>query len=114
VNNGVPNVCRPFSQAVRTGVLPLSRHKKRPAAARLLSRRWPKAFCESKKQVENSGISKWVGGFESYSDLDVSVSDIVDRLVFGTKARSMLPWLRMVSFATVTPDGGFSNNRLLL
>jgi hypothetical protein len=31
-------------------------------------------------------IAKWVGGFESYSDLDVSVSEILDRLVFGTKA----------------------------
>ena len=31
-------------------------------------------------------IAKWVGSFGSYSDLDVSVSDILGRLVFGTKA----------------------------
>lgn len=31
-------------------------------------------------------IAKWVSGFGSYSDLDVSVSDILGRLVFGTKA----------------------------
>lgn len=31
-------------------------------------------------------IAEWVGSFGSYSDLDVSVSDILGRLVFGTKA----------------------------
>jgi len=31
-------------------------------------------------------VAKWVSGFESYSDLDISVSDILGRLVFGTKA----------------------------
>jgi len=31
-------------------------------------------------------ISKWVSGFGSYSDLDVSITDILGRLVFGIKA----------------------------
>ena len=31
-------------------------------------------------------IAKWVGSFSSYADLDVSVSDILGRLVFGIKA----------------------------
>jgi len=31
-------------------------------------------------------IAKWVSGFGSYSDLDVSITDILGRLVFGIKA----------------------------
>lgn len=31
-------------------------------------------------------IAKWVGGFESYAQLEVSLSDILARLTFGTKA----------------------------
>jgi len=53
-------------------------------------------------------IAKWVGGFESYSGLDVSVSDIVDRLVFGTKADKFEQALdelsRALGFAGERPD----------
>ncbi len=53
-------------------------------------------------------IAKWIGGFESYSDLDVSVSDIVDRLVFGTKADKFEQALdelsRALGFAGERPD----------
>lgn len=53
-------------------------------------------------------ISKWVSDFGSYSDLDVSVSDILGRLVFGTKADKFEQALdelsRALGFAGERPD----------
>jgi hypothetical protein len=53
-------------------------------------------------------IAKWVSGFGSYSDLDVSVSDILGRLVFGTKADKFEQALdelsRALGFAGERPD----------
>jgi replicative superfamily II helicase len=53
-------------------------------------------------------IAKWVSGFTSYSDLDVSVSDILDRLVFGMKADKFEHALdeisRALGFAGERPD----------
>lgn len=53
-------------------------------------------------------IAKWVSGFGSYSDLDVSVSDILGRLVLGTKADKFEQALdelsRAFGFAGERPD----------
>jgi replicative superfamily II helicase len=53
-------------------------------------------------------IAEWVSNFGSYSDLDVSVSDILGRLVFGTKADSFEHALdelsRALGFAGERPD----------
>jgi replicative superfamily II helicase len=53
-------------------------------------------------------IAKWVSGFGSYSDLDVSVSDILGRLVFGMKADKFEQALdelsRALGFAGERPD----------
>lgn len=53
-------------------------------------------------------IAKWVGGFASYPDLDVSVSDVLGRLVFGTKADKFELALdelsRALGFAGERPD----------
>jgi replicative superfamily II helicase len=53
-------------------------------------------------------IAKWVGGFASYADLDVSLSDILGRLVFGTKADKFEEALdeisRALGFAGERPD----------
>ena len=53
-------------------------------------------------------IAKWVSAFGSYSDLDVSVSDILGRLVFGTKADKFEDALdelsRASGFAGERPD----------
>lgn len=53
-------------------------------------------------------IAKWVGSFGSYSELDVSVSDILGRLVFGTKADKFEQALdelsRALGFAGERPD----------
>lgn len=53
-------------------------------------------------------IAKWVGGFDSYSDLDVTVSDILGRLVFGMKADKFEQALdelsRALGFAGERPD----------
>jgi hypothetical protein len=44
-------------------------------------------------------IAKWIGTFESYANLDVSVSDILGRLVFGTNADKFEHALNELSFA---------------
>ena len=53
-------------------------------------------------------IAKWVGDFGSYSELDVCVSDILGRLVFGTKADKFEHALdelsRALGFAGERPD----------
>lgn len=53
-------------------------------------------------------IAKWVSDFGSYSDLDVSVSDILGRLVFGMKADKFEAALdelsRSLGFAGERPD----------
>lgn len=53
-------------------------------------------------------IAKWVSDFGGYSDLDVSVSDILGRLVFGTKADKFEQALddlsRALGFAGERPD----------
>jgi replicative superfamily II helicase len=53
-------------------------------------------------------IAKWVSDFGSYSDLDVSVSDILGRLVFGMKADKFEAALdelsRALGFAGERPD----------
>lgn len=53
-------------------------------------------------------IAKWVSGFGSYAELDVNVSDILGRLVFGTKAdkfESALDELSLgLGFAGERPD----------
>jgi replicative superfamily II helicase len=53
-------------------------------------------------------IAKWVSNFGSYSDLDISVSDILGRLVFGTKADKFEHALdelsRALGFAGERPD----------
>jgi hypothetical protein len=53
-------------------------------------------------------IAKWVSGFGSYADLDVTLSDILGRLVFGTKADKFEHALdelsRALGFAGERPD----------
>lgn len=53
-------------------------------------------------------IAKWVSGFGSYADLDLSVADILGRLVFGTKADKFELALdelsRALGFAGERPD----------
>lgn len=53
-------------------------------------------------------IAKWVSSFGSYAELDVSVSDILGRLVFGTKADKFEGALdelsRALGFAGERPD----------
>jgi replicative superfamily II helicase len=53
-------------------------------------------------------IAAWVRGFESYSQLDVNLSDILGRLVFGTKAERFEQALdelsRALGFAGERPD----------
>lgn len=53
-------------------------------------------------------IAKWVSAFGNYSDLDVSISDILGRLVFGTKADKFEDALdelsRALGFAGERPD----------
>jgi len=53
-------------------------------------------------------IAKWVSCFEAYSELDVNVSDILGRLVFGTKADKFENALdelsRALGFAGERPD----------
>lgn len=53
-------------------------------------------------------IGKWVSAFGTYSNLDVSVSDILGRLVFGTKAEKFEHALdelsRALGFAGERPD----------
>jgi hypothetical protein len=53
-------------------------------------------------------IAKWVSSFESYSNLDVNVSDILGRLVFGVKADKFEQALdevsRALGFAGERPD----------
>lgn len=60
----------------------------------------------SRGRVER--IAKWVGDFSSYSELDASVSDILGRLVFGTKADKFEHALdelsRALGFAGERPD----------
>jgi replicative superfamily II helicase len=65
-----------------------------------------KLVVQSQGRVER--IEKWVRDFEKYSDLDVGVSDILGRLVFGVKAdkfESALDELsRALGFAGERPD----------
>ena len=53
-------------------------------------------------------IIKWVGNFENYSNLDVTVSDLLSMLVFGTKADKFEHALdelsRALGFAGERPD----------
>ena len=53
-------------------------------------------------------IAKWVRGFATYADLDVGLSDILSRLVFGTKADKFEQALdelsRALGFAGERPD----------
>jgi replicative superfamily II helicase len=50
----------------------------------------PSGITVAKLTIQSQGrverIAKWVSGFGSYADLDVSVSDILGRLVFGMAA----------------------------
>ena len=65
-----------------------------------------KLTIQSQGRVER--IAKWVSGFGSYSDFDISVSDILGRLVFGTKADKFEEALdelsRALGFAGERPD----------
>lgn len=53
-------------------------------------------------------ISKWIGKFDSYADLDVTVSEMLGRLVFGTRAESFEEALddlsRALGFEGERPD----------
>lgn len=53
-------------------------------------------------------IAKWLGTFETYQELDTTVSDIFDRLVFGTKAEKFEEALNELAtalgFAGERPD----------
>jgi replicative superfamily II helicase len=53
-------------------------------------------------------IAKWMSGFVNYSELDVSVSDVLSRLVFGTSADKFEEALdelsRALGFAGERPD----------
>lgn len=53
-------------------------------------------------------IGNWIGSFDSYADLDVTISDILGRLVFGTKADKFEQALdelsRALGFAGERPD----------
>jgi replicative superfamily II helicase len=53
-------------------------------------------------------IAKWIGGFGTYADLDVGLSDILARLVFGTKAdrfeQALDELSRALGFAGERPD----------
>lgn len=51
-------------------------------------------------------VVEWVRGFGCYSDLDISMSDILDRLVFGTKADKFEQALDELSWAL-----GFAGER---
>lgn len=44
-------------------------------------------------------IQKWIKKFDSYSELDIAVSDILERLVFGVKADKFEQALNELSFA---------------
>lgn len=65
-----------------------------------------KLTTQSQGRVER--IAKWVSGFADYSELDVAVSDILGRLVFGTKADKFEDALddlsRALGFAGERPD----------
>ncbi|MGH9713619.1 MAG: DEAD/DEAH box helicase family protein [Candidatus Acidiferrales bacterium] len=65
-----------------------------------------KLTIQSQGRVER--IAKWVSSFGSYSDLDVSVSDILGHLVFGMKADKFENALdelsRALGFAGERPD----------
>ena len=59
-------------------------------------------------QVRVERIAEWVSGLESYSNLDVKLSDILDRLVFGMTAEKFEHALDELSsalgFAGERPD----------
>jgi replicative superfamily II helicase len=65
-----------------------------------------KLVIQSQGRVER--IAKWVGSFGKYSDLDVGVSDILGRLVFGVRADKFENALdelsRALGFAGERPD----------
>ena len=72
----------------------------------------PSGVTVAKLTVSSQGrmerIAEWVSSFASYTDLDVSVSDILGRLVFGTKADNFEQALdelsRALGFAGERPD----------
>ena len=53
-------------------------------------------------------VAKWIAGFGSYADLDATISDILNSLVFGTKAEKFENALdelsRALGFAGERPD----------
>ncbi|AAK65868.1 DEAD/DEAH box helicase (plasmid) [Sinorhizobium meliloti] len=57
-------------------------------------------------QGRTERIANWVNKFESYADLDATVSDILGRLVFGTKAEKFESALNELAFAL-----GFAGER---
>ncbi|MEX2746287.1 DEAD/DEAH box helicase family protein [Rhizobium mongolense] len=57
-------------------------------------------------QGRTERVSEWVGKFNSYTDLDATVSDITSRLVFGTKADKFESALNELAFAL-----GFAGER---
>lgn len=56
-----------------------------------------KLTVRSQGRVER--IQKWIRSFDNYSNLDVAVSDILERLVFGVKADKFEHALNELSFA---------------
>ena len=56
-----------------------------------------KLTVRSQGRVER--IHKWIKNFDNYSDLNVAVSDILERLVFGVKADKFEQALNELSFA---------------
>ncbi|MTC29234.1 DEAD/DEAH box helicase [Providencia alcalifaciens] len=56
-----------------------------------------KLTLRSQGRVER--IQKWIKNFDNYSELDVAVSDILERLVFGVKADKFEQALNELSFA---------------
>ena len=63
-----------------------------------------KLTVRSQGRVER--VKKWISSFDTYSDLDVAVSDILNRLVFGVKADKFENAFNELSFAL-----GFAGER---
>ena len=93
---------RPESERLQVAAHKSNRFLLKPASGVTVA----KLTILSQGRVER--IAKWVSSFGSYSDLDVSVSDILGRLVFGVKADKFEAALdelsRALGFAGERPD----------
>jgi replicative superfamily II helicase len=93
---------RPESERLQVAAHKSNRFLLKPASGVTVA----KLTILSQGRVER--IAKWVSSFGSYSDLDVSVSDILGRLVFGMKADKFEAALdelsRALGFAGERPD----------